>query len=208
MNKLLELDNELHKDYEIIAGLDEVGRGTLAGPVVTAAVILPANVDIPGVMDSKKIPKKEHRALVDKILEIAVDVQIGVADASVIDEVNILQADKLAMLEAIDKLHVKPDLLLIDGNDSQLLETTIPQKTVVKGDANSLIIAAASLVAKAIRDEMMAHYAKEYPEFGFETNAGYGTKKHKEALVTHGVTPIHRKTFKPISTGNYKEYGS
>ena len=207
MNKLLELDNELHKDYEIIAGLDEVGRGTLAGPIVTAAVVLPANVDIPGVMDSKKIPKKEHRALVDKILEIALDVQIGVADATVIDEINILQADKLAMLEAINKLQVTPDLLLIDGNDSQLLETTIPQKTVVKGDANSLAIAAASLVAKAIRDELMAQYAKEYPEFGFETNAGYGTKKHKEALVTHGVTPIHRKTFKPISTGTYKEYG-
>ena len=159
---LLEYDNKLHEDYEVIVGLDEVGRGPLAGPVVAAAVILPKGVNIEGVTDSKKIVKKKHRELVDKIFEIAIEVRVGVVDSGRIDQINILEADKEAMLIAVNQLQTKPDLLLIDGDDKQLLDTEIEQKTQVKGDSTSLSIAAASLVAKVVRDTMMDEYSKIY----------------------------------------------
>lgn len=202
---LLDYDNDLRKEYPVIVGLDEVGRGPLAGPVVAAAVILPPNVNIDGVTDSKKIAKTKHRKLVDKILEIALDVKVGVVDAQRIDKTDILSADKEAMLSAIDQLQIKPDLLLIDGNSSQLLATEYDQKTQIKGDATSLSIAAASLVAKLVRDTIMQEYAEKYPGYGFEKNSGYGTKQHLEALENLGITPIHRLSFKPIK-GNEHHY--
>lgn len=198
MSELLQYDNQLRDEYPIIAGFDEVGRGPLAGPVVAAAVVLPANVEIPGVGDSKKIPKKKHKALAKQILSVALEVQVGVVNADEIDAINILEADKQAMLNALGKLHIKPDLLLIDGNTSQLLDTDYAQRTQVKGDSHSLSIAAASIVAKAIRDELMKGYAKKYPGYGFDTNSGYGTKQHISALEQYGITPIHRLTFAPI----------
>ena len=198
MSELLEYDNQLRDKYPIIAGFDEVGRGPLAGPVVAAAVVLPANTEIPGVDDSKKITKKKHKDIAKQILSVAIDVQVGVVNASEIDNSNILEADKQAMLQALSKLQIEPNLLLIDGNTSQLLDTPHEQKTQVKGDSHSLSIAAASIVAKAIRDELMKGYAKKYPGYGFETNSGYGTKQHMTALEQYGITPIHRLTFAPI----------
>ena len=201
---LLEYDNKLHEDYEIIVGLDEVGRGPLAGPVVAVAVILPKGVNIEGVTDSKKIAKKKHRELVDKIFETAIEVRVGVVDSGRIDQINILEADKEAMLIAVNQLQTKPDLLLIDGDDKQLLDTEIEQKTQVKGDSTSLSIAAASLVAKAVRDTMMDEYSKIYPGYGFETNSGYGTPKHMKAIEELGITPIHRLSFKPLKNNEDK----
>lgn len=198
ISDLLELENELRQNYPIIVGLDEVGRGPLAGPVVAAAVVLPANTEIEGVTDSKKIPKNKHRELVDEIMKKAIVVRVGVIDAQTIDQVNVLEADKLAMMKAIEDLPITPDLLLIDGNNSQLLPTAIPQQTLVKGDSKSLSIAAASLVAKLVRDTMMTEYSKQYPGYGFENNSGYGTKQHIEALKELGITPIHRLSFAPI----------
>lgn len=204
----LAFDNKLRKQYPIIAGCDEVGRGCLAGPVITAVVILPQDIDLPYVTDSKKIKKSEMKCFAEDILKHALDVQIGVKTAKEIDETNILQADKDAMIDSLNKLKLKPDLVIIDGDKKQLLDIKIPQRTIIKGDNKSLTIGAASIVAKSIRDELMKHYATRYPEFGFETNAGYGTVKHKQALLKYGITPIHRKTFAPIKNHEieYKTY--
>lgn len=206
-NPLLEYDNRLRSEFPIIAGVDEVGRGTLAGPLVTAAVILPEGVDIPGVMDSKKIPKDMHQTMAEAILAVAIDVSIGVSTPEEIDSINILEADRQAMLRAVNGLSVKPDLVLIDGNQTQLIDSPLTQRTQVKGDAHSLSIAAASIIAKTVRDRMMTDAAVNYPEFGFETNAGYGTPAHKRAIEEHGVTPLHRRTFAPIKNNNYPDYG-
>lgn len=194
----LAFDEALRKKYPLIAGCDEVGRGCLAGPVVTATVILPPNTDIIGVMDSKKIPKDKHEALARQIVEQAIEVQFGIQEPEDIDTINILQATKAAMRLSIEKLHHTPDLLLIDGNDKQLLGTKYSERTVVKGDAHSLTIGAASVLAKYMRDEIMKQADVTYPGYGFTTNAGYGTAQHIEALKRLGVTPIHRKTFQPI----------
>lgn len=206
----LAFDNELRKQYPVIAGCDEVGRGCLAGPVITAVVVLPENIDLPYVHDSKKIKKSEMKYFAEDILKHALDVQIGVRTAKEIDETNILQADKDAMTDSLKKLRIKPDLVIIDGDKKQLLDIPTPQKTIIKGDAKSLTIGSASIVAKSIRDELMKHYATLYPEFGFETNAGYGTVKHKQALLEYGITPIHRKTFAPIKNHEieYKTYNT
>lgn len=182
---------------ELIAGIDEVGRGPLAGPVVAAAVILPKGCKIRYLNDSKKIPKSKHEAIYNEIIEHAVAVGVGVKDAAVIDQVNIYEATKLAMLEALGQLVQEPEHLLIDA---MKLDTFIPQTSIIKGDANSLSIAAASIVAKVTRDKMMADYDKEFSGYGFAKNAGYGTSEHLEGLNKLGITPIHRKTFEPIKS--------
>lgn len=194
----LAYDDNLRKKYPIIAGCDEVGRGCLAGPVVTAVVILPNGLDIDGVKDSKKINKKNHEALARLIFEKAIDVQIGMKSPSEIDTMNILEADKSAMRDSISKLHTRPDLILIDGDNKQLLGTEYQEQTIVKGDAKSLTIGAASIIAKYIRDRLMQDYAQIYTGYGFETNAGYGTAQHISAIERLGITPVHRLTFEPI----------
>ena len=174
-----------------------MGRGPLAGPVVAAAVILPKNCKIPGLNDSKKIPKSKHQAIYQAVLDQAISVGIGVKDNHVIDQVNIYEATKLAMLEAIHELDPQPQHLLIDA---MKLDLPISQTSIIKGDANSLSIAAASIVAKVTRDQMMAAYDQEYPGYDFGQNAGYGTSKHLEGLEKYGVTPIHRRSFEPIKS--------
>ena len=195
---MLRYEKELYKaGYQAIAGIDEVGRGPLAGPVVAAAVILPPGCKIKGLNDSKKIPKKKHMAIYQAILDQALAIGIGIMDNTVIDQVNIYEATKLAMKEALSKLSLKPDYLLIDA---MKLDVEIPQESIIKGDANSLSIAAASIVAKVTRDKLMADYDKEFPGYDFAQNAGYGTKSHLQGLERNGVTPIHRKTFEPVKS--------
>lgn len=178
---------------KIICGVDEAGRGPLAGPVCAAAVILPPYVEIPGLNDSKKLSDKRRRELFPLIKEQAVAYGIGIATEAEIDEINILQATFLAMERAIGQLSVKPELALIDGNREK--DFGIPVQTVVKGDSLSASIAAASVLAKVTRDDMMLELAKDYPEYGFEIHKGYGTKAHYAALTAHGPSPIHRTTF-------------
>ena len=198
LEKMLAYEKELYaQGIQLIAGVDEVGRGPLAGPVVAAAVILPENCKIPGLNDSKKIPKSKHQAIYQAVLGQALSVGIGVKDNQVIDQVNIYEATKLAMLEAIQELDQQPQHLLIDA---MKLDLPISQTSIIKGDANSLSIAAASIVAKVTRDQMMAAYDQEYPGYDFGQNSGYGTSKHLEGLEKHGVTPIHRRSFEPIKS--------
>lgn len=184
--------------FQYIAGIDEVGRGPLAGPVVAACVILPVGEKIQGLNDSKKIPKSKHEAIYQEVLTKALAVGVGIIDSQTIDQVNIYEATKLAMKKAVVDLargDVQPDYLLIDAMQ---LDISIPQQSIIKGDANSLSIAAASIVAKVTRDNLMAAYDVAFPGYGFAQNAGYGTKSHLEGLAVHGVTPIHRKTFEPV----------
>ena len=181
---------------ELVAGVDEVGRGPLAGPVVTAAVIIDHNFDLLEVNDSKKLSPEKRLQLYPKILSEAVSVGIGVKSAAVIDQINIYEADRQAMAQAVKALDVKPDALLVDAMNVPI---DIPQIELIKGDAKSNSIAAASIVAKVFRDKLMDDYDKIYPQYGFPRNAGYGTKEHVEALKKYGPTPIHRKTFAPVS---------
>ena len=198
LEQMLRYEKELYKaGYQAIAGIDEVGRGPLAGPVVAAAVILPLGCKIKGLNDSKKIPKKKHQEIYQVVMDKALAVGIGLIDNEIIDQVNIYEATKLAMKEALSKLSLKPDYLLIDA---MKLDVEIPQGSIIKGDANSLSIAAASIVAKVTRDKLMADYDKEYPGYDFAKNAGYGTKSHLQGLERNGVTPIHRKTFEPVKS--------
>ena len=180
-----------------VAGVDEVGRGPLAGPVVAAAVVLPEDFDVLGVDDSKKISEKKREELFEIIKERAVAYGIGMADEKVIDEINILQATKLAMRRALDELAQKlggqPDFVLFDA--MQIDEVQVPQRSVIKGDAKCLCIAAASIIAKVTRDRMMCEYAKEFPGYAFEKNKGYGTKAHYEGLRELGPCTLHRTTF-------------
>ncbi len=176
-----------------IAGIDEVGRGPLAGPVVAAAVILPEDFDVLGVNDSKKLSEKRREELFIKIKEKAIAWAIGMADNRIIDEINILQATKQAMREAVGNLEVEPEHLLIDA--VKLEDVEIPQTSIIKGDEKSLSVAAASILAKVTRDHMMVDYANEFPGYAFEKNKGYGTKAHYEGLRAQGLCPIHRKTF-------------
>ena len=201
LETMLRYEKELYqKGYQAIAGIDEVGRGPLAGPVVTACVILPKDCKIRHLNDSKKIPKKHHEEIYEEVLARALGVGIGIVDNDTIDRVNIYEATKLGMLQAIEQMKgevTKPDYLLIDAMQ---LDTPIPQLSLIKGDANSLSIAAASIVAKVTRDRMMAEYAKEYPGYAFDKNVGYGTKDHLAGLKQYGVTTIHRKSFEPIKS--------
>lgn len=182
---------------QLVAGVDEVGRGPLAGPVVTAAVIIDKNFDLIDVNDSKKLTPKRRLELYPKILEKAVSVGIGIKNAQVIDEINIYEADRLAMAEAVKNLNRKPDALLVDAMDVPI---DIPQIKLIKGDAKSNSIAAASIVAKVFRDKLMDDYDALYPQYKFSKNAGYGTKDHLDALNKFGPTPIHRKSFEPIKS--------
>lgn len=180
-----------------VAGVDEVGRGCLAGPVVAGAVILDLSKDLPeGVNDSKKISKKKLPGIAEQIEDVALSFAVGEVDAETIDEINILQATKLAMKRAIAKLDPPPQMLLIDA--LELKDVQLPQKAIIKGDSVSASIAAASIVAKVYRDNLMKAYDKEFPQFGFAGHVGYGTKKHFEAIREHGACDIHRKSFKGV----------
>ena len=178
---------------QCICGVDEAGRGPLAGPVYAAAVILPRGLVIEGLNDSKKLTEKRREALYDVIVEQAVAYGIGSADEKEIDEINILQATFLAMRRAIAQLAVRPDLALIDGNRES--DFGVPAQTVIGGDGKSANIAAASILAKVTRDRVMLEYAREYPQYGFDVHKGYGTKRHYEALREFGPCPIHRQSF-------------
>ncbi|MCL2113807.1 MAG: ribonuclease HII [Streptococcaceae bacterium] len=198
LEKMLQFERNLYaQGIELIAGIDEVGRGPLAGPVVTAAVILPPNCKIRGLNDSKKVPKSKHHAIFTEIQKQAIAVGIGVVSHEKIDEVNIYEATKIAMLQAVENLKVVPEHLLIDA---MALDIEIPQTKIIHGDATSLSIAAASIIAKVTRDEMMASFALEFPGYDFENNVGYGTAKHLSALTELGITPIHRKSYEPIKS--------
>ncbi|MCT2961510.1 ribonuclease HII [Streptococcus thermophilus] len=198
LETLLNYEKSLYaRGIELIAGVDEVGRGPLAGPVVAAAVILPKLCKIKGLNDSKKIPKSKHEAIYNQVMKEAVAVGIGMKDNYVIDDVNIYEATKLAMIEAIEKLNPQPEHLLIDAMN---LDLPIEQTSIIKGDANSLSIAAASIVAKVTRDKMMVDYEQEFPGYAFAKNAGYGTKEHLSGIDKFGVTPIHRRSFEPIKS--------
>ena len=183
----------MEEGYKLICGVDEAGRGPLAGPVCAAAVILPPDSDIPGLNDSKKLSDKKRRELYPVIKEKAVAYSVVLVDHETIDEINILQATLSAMEQAIAGLEVKPDLALIDGNREK--DFGVPCKTVIHGDSLSASIAAASVLAKVTRDDVMTEMAIQYPQYGFEIHKGYGTKAHYEALTAHGPSPIHRMTF-------------
>lgn len=184
------------RGYSLIAGLDEAGRGPLAGPVVASAVILPSGVSIPGLTDSKQLTAAEREKFFVVINDTALAVSWAVIEADVIDRINILQASLLAMLTAVKGLNQTPGMLLIDGN--RKIDWNGPQMTIVKGDAKSLSIAAASVIAKVTRDRIMEEHAKTYPQYGFDGHKGYGSKFHREAIKTHGACPIHRKTFRGV----------
>ena len=191
---LWAIENSLYAEgYKAICGVDEAGRGPLAGPVCAAAVILPKGLVIPGLTDSKKLTDKKRRELFPIIKEQAIAYGIGLASHEEIDEINILQATYLAMERALAQLTVKPDIAMIDGNRAK--DFGLPVRTVVKGDSLSMNIAAASILAKVTRDDLMLEMAEKYPEYSFEVHKGYGTKAHYEALRQHGASAIHRRTF-------------
>ncbi len=193
-----EFENELYKKgIKYIAGIDEVGRGPLVGSVVTAAVILPEDFYDERINDSKKLTEKKREILYDVIMDNAISVGIGMSSNEVIDEINILEATKKAMKEAVSNLSVKPEYLLIDAVK---LDIDIPSLSIIKGDAKSQSIASASIIAKVTRDRMLKELDKLHPEYDFKHNKGYGTKKHIEALYKYGVLKEHRKTFEPVKS--------
>ena len=182
------------KGFELIGGIDEAGRGPLFGPVVAACVVLPKGCLIEGVNDSKKLSEKKREALFDEIKEKAVAWGVGICDNNVIDEINILEATRKAMHEAVCNLQVKPDYIFIDA-EKHVDTCNIPYLPIIKGDALSINIACASIIAKVTRDRMIDELAKKYPEYGLEKHKGYGTKAHIDAIKEHGITPLHRKSF-------------
>ncbi len=185
------------KGYRLIAGVDEAGRGPLAGPVVAAAVVLPADAILQGLDDSKKLSPTRREELFPKIQTQAVVYGVAVVNPEVIDKINILQAALLAMQQAVEQLQPVPDLLLIDGN--QKTASSIEQWAIVKGDSKSLSIAAASVLAKVTRDHIMQDYHQLYPQYEFARHKGYGTKLHRDLIAEHGPCPIHRSTFKGVT---------
>ena len=192
-----DYENELYKQgIELIAGVDEVGRGPLVGPVVCACVILPKDYFNEEINDSKKISEKKREKLYDTIMQEAISVGIGMSSSKVIDEVNILEATKLAMKEAINNSKIKPEHVLIDAVK---LDIDIPSTSIIKGDAKSQSIAAASIIAKVTRDRMMDELDQKYPQYLFKKNKGYGTKAHIEAIRNYGIIDEHRKSFAPCS---------
>jgi ribonuclease HII len=195
-NRMSSFENELrNQGFELIAGIDEVGRGPLAGPVVAAAVVLPPDFRLLGINDSKKLSERQREAFYDYIIENAVAWGSGIISSQEIDELNIYQASKKAMVTALNTLDVKPDHLLIDAME---LGSPYPETPLIKGDARSISIAAASIVAKVTRDRMMEEYSHVYRGYGLEKNMGYGTKEHLDGLNERGPTPIHRKSFAPV----------
>lgn len=195
--------NAAQQGYTAVCGIDEAGRGPLAGPVYAAAVILPDGLEVPGLNDSKKLTEKKREALFDEICQKAVAYGIGCASEQEIDEINILQATYLAMRRAVEQLSVPADYALVDGN--RMPPLAIPGETVVKGDAKSASIAAASILAKVSRDRVMLLIDPVYPQYQFAKHKGYGTKVHREALLTYGPCPIHRKTFLTKILGQHHE---
>ncbi|WP_026692512.1 ribonuclease HII [Peribacillus kribbensis] len=181
--------------FSLIAGIDEVGRGPLAGPVVAAAVILPPSFFLPGLNDSKQIPKSRLESFYHHIQREALAIGVGIIHSDEIDRINIYEAAKKAMNQSILELKTAPDYLLIDA---MKLSAPFPQESIIKGDASSISIAAASIIAKVTRDEMMAEFGEKHPHYNFKTNAGYGTKEHLEAIRIHGITEWHRKSFAPV----------
>lgn len=193
MDKLL-YERELHgAGYKYVCGVDEVGRGPLAGPVVCAAVIMPTDDIIEGIDDSKKLSAKKREALSGLILKKAVAYAICRVEPEIIDEINILEATKLCMKNAVESLKIKPDFVLTDGN--MTLDISLPQKSIVKGDSLSYSIGAASIAAKVYRDALMDEYDREYPAYAFAKNKGYGTAVHIKAIKEAGICPVHRKSF-------------
>ena len=196
---LYEYEETLINDgVKLIGGIDEVGRGPLVGPVVAACVILPLNYELPGLNDSKKLTEKRREEFYKILMQDAISIGIGIIDEKIIDEVNIYEATKLAMKDAINNCQIKPEHVLIDA---MKLDIDIPSTSIIKGDAKSLSIAAASVIAKVTRDHMLIELDKTYPMYDFKHNKGYPTKKHVEAIYKYGITPLHRKTFSPV-----KEY--
>lgn len=196
---LYQFEHELwNQGITYVAGVDEVGRGPLIGPVVTACVILPHDFVLEGLTDSKKLTEKKREEYYQYIMDHAISVSVGLKDEKVIDEVNIYEATKLAMYEAIEKSKVKPEHVLIDAMKLENLE--MPSTSIIKGDAKSITIAAASVIAKVTRDHMMIELDKKYPMYGFKNHKGYPTKKHVEAIEKYGLIDGYRKTFKPVST--------
>lgn len=191
--KIFDFDKSLlNENVKHIAGIDEVGRGPLAGPVVTACVVMPYDEMINGVFDSKKVTKKNREKLFEEIKQKAISYSISVVNQNVIDEINILNATKECMAQSFKTLKVKPDILLIDAVKLNICEN---EKAIIKGDETSYAIACASILAKVYRDKLMEEYSKTYPNYDFENNVGYGTKKHIEAIKNYGITPIHRLSF-------------
>lgn len=190
---MLQFEKEyISQGKKLVAGIDEAGRGPLAGPVVVASVIMPVDNIIEGINDSKKLSEKKRNLLFDKIKEVAIAYHIEVIDEKVIDEINILNATKLGMKNCIDKLSVVPDVVLIDAVK---IDSDVKTVSIIKGDAKSYSIAAASILAKVYRDNMMLQFDKEYPIYNFAKHKGYGTKAHIDAIKQHGICPIHRRTF-------------
>lgn len=193
MDWMLYENEALASGYDIVCGVDEAGRGPLAGPVYAAAVVLKKGQTIEGVNDSKKLSEKKREELFDKIVSECSALSVGTASEREIDEINILQATFLAMKRAVDGLSIKPDIALVDGNQTPPLDCAV--KTVIKGDAKSESIAAASIIAKVSRDRYMKEMAAKYPEYQFEKHKGYGTKLHYEMIEKYGICEIHRKSF-------------
>ena len=199
MEDLYTYEKDLIKQgIKLIGGIDEVGRGPLVGPVVAACVILPLNYKLEGLTDSKKLSEKKREKFFDILEKDAISIGIGIIDEKKIDEVNIYEATKLAMKEAFNKMNVKPEHVLIDAMP---LELSVPTTSIIKGDAKSLTIAAASVIAKVTRDRMMDELHEKYPYYNFKKNKGYPTKEHIEAIKKHGIIKEHRKTYGPV-----KEY--
>ena len=189
-------DEKVRQDYPLIAGLDEAGRGPLAGPVVAGAVILPSGLVIDGIRDSKKTTEKDRKRLFWEIVRSAVGIGVGIVDADIIDRINILQSTKLAMKSALEDLATRPDVLYIDA--VKLPEVDIRQCSIIKGESISASIAAASIIAKVVRDEMMFDYHEIYPLYNFSGHKGYSTKEHMETVNKYGPCPIHRKSFRRV----------
>jgi uncharacterized protein (TIGR00252 family) len=199
MKSFFEFDNTFRSKNEyLLCGIDEAGRGPLAGPVVAAAVVLPVNFDMPEVRDSKKLSEKKRNDLYKTIIDHALSFGIGVVHERKIDEINILNATYEAMKQAIGGISIKPHLFLIDGNPVPF--SHIKHRNIIQGDTKSLSIASASILAKVVRDDLMKRYSKVYPYYGFEKHKGYGTKNHLEILKTLWATPIHRQSFKPVKS--------
>lgn len=189
--------------HKCIAGVDEAGRGALAGPVVAAAVIIQAPFEIRGLTDSKKLNRDKRERLAHILKEKCLAWSIGIGSVQEIDEINILKSTMMAMRRAIESLRIRPDEVVVDGN--QLPTIDIPAEAIVKGDLLVPIISAASILAKVTRDQMMSNYADEYPQYGFERNVGYGTAFHLKALSQYGISPIHRLSFAPVAAVNQQK---
>ncbi len=200
-NKEYEL-KAYQNGYNLIGGIDEVGRGPLVGPVVASCVILPKDFELEGLTDSKKLSERKREQFYSVIMEKAISVGIGVIDENKIDEVNIYEATKLAMYQAIENCKIKPDYILIDA--MKLDKLSVPSESIIKGDLKSISISAASVIAKVTRDRMMYELDKEYPMYNFAKNKGYPTKAHVEAIKKYGILKQHRKTFKPVC--DYKDF--